>query len=98
MVLSALPLAKILLSGLKAIELTQSECPLKEQISRPVFSCQILIVLCSPLTSVCPFGLIATEFGQVECPVRVELWRPVFKLQSLIVLSSLALMSVCPSG
>src|SRR5438445_6596995 len=70
MVLSQLPLASILPSGLKATESTTSECPARVRNSLPLATSQNLMVLSQlPLASILPSGLNATELTKSEWPV-----------------------------
>ena len=67
---SPLPLARVVPSGLKATELTTSECPLRVRNSVPVETSHSFMVLSQlPLARVFPSGLKATEATRSECPV-----------------------------
>src|SRR5215472_1645564 len=101
MVLSSLPLARLLPSGLKATERTLpcSECPVRVRSSAPVETSHSFIVLSiPPLARVFPSGLKATALIKVDCHVRVRNTTPVESSHNFIVMSQLPLARIFPSG
>src|SRR4051812_47175423 len=70
-VLSMLPEASVLPSGLYATETTGSECPVSVASSLPVCTSHSLIVLSKlPEASVVQSGLNATDNTESVCPLR----------------------------
>ena len=98
-VLSQLPEANVLPSGLNATEVTRIECPASVNMHLPVAASQSLTVLSSLPEARCfPSGLNATEVTRSECPASVPMHLPVAASQSLTVLSSLPEARRFPSG
>lgn len=92
-----LPLTKVWLSGLKAIDFTQSAF-WSVKSCLPVFRFQSLIVLSAlPLASNLPLALIAIAPTSSLCPSRVLIRVFVSRFHSLIRLSQLPLARIRPS-
>src|SRR4051812_41959743 len=61
-VLSPLPEARVLPSGLNTTDLTESVCPLRVASSLPSTSSNLMLLLLVPKARVLPSGLNATEY------------------------------------
>ena len=97
--LSSLPLASVIPSGLKATLLTGAVCPVRIAHCSPVAAFQRRIVLSAlPLASVRPSGLKATLQTTDVCPASVLNCCLVVISHKRTVLSRLPLASVRPSG
>jgi hypothetical protein len=99
-VVSPLPDAIFLPSGVKATEYTLPVWPFKVAVCVRVFTFQSLIVLSSPPTeaNVLPSGLNARESTDSSCPLNVAVSMPDFTSHNLTVSSWLPEASVFPSG
>src|ERR1700712_3843464 len=83
-VLSWLPEASVLPSGLNATELMARVCPFKVVLSLPALASQSLIVLSRDAeASILPSGLNATHDTHSVCPSRVARSLPVLTFHSL---------------
>ena len=96
MVRSRLALAKVLPSGLKAMDVTVLACPASVRISSPVAKFQSLMVRSRlALARVLPSGLKATDVTVLSIPPKCTDWLVLcLRFQILIVLSKLPLARV----
>src|SRR3989338_2984115 len=88
-VLSQLPDARVVPSGLKATDLTEEECPLSVFIAFPVsISQRIIFLSLLPDARILPSGLKATELiSLLVCPSNFRISLPVEASQSMRILS-----------
>src|SRR5262249_10151659 len=94
---SALPVARVLPSGLKATELSQSVCPVRVAVRWPVATSHNLRAVPPPEASVLPSGLKDRKSTK-PLRLRVRVFWPPGTLQNVTLFSTLPVATDLPSG